>query len=80
MLLMALTVRSWGQNFSPEEQEALEELRQAGLLEADVEQLLAMEEDISRSDDDVLDDYYEELDEAEERGGPRRRRRPGRAV
>ena len=61
-----------GQTFSAEEEAALEELRQAGLLEADIEELLAAEEE------DVIYEYYDDgLDEAEERGGPRRRRRPG---
>ena len=66
-MLAALATRSWAQHFSPEEKEALEELRQAGLLESDIDELLALEEDISRSDDSIPDNDYEELDEAEER-------------
>ena len=55
------------QTFSEQEQAALDELRQAGLLEADVEAILeAIEEDYD----------LKEQDEAEDRGGPRRRRRP----
>ena len=44
VLLAALATRSWAQHFSPKEKEALEELRQAGLLESDIDELLALEE------------------------------------
>merc|ERR1712212_1302355 len=70
LLLLVIIVDAVDEEFTEEEIVALEELRAAGLLDANIEELL--EED---SDYDY-ENYSDEIDGASERGGPRRRRRP----
>merc|ERR1712050_688623 len=74
----------WGASaidFTEEENEAIAELKKAGLLDVDIERLLDEAYDEYYLDDDYeLVDYDiedEVPDSASERGGPSRRRRPG---
>ena len=68
------------EEYSDEELAALEELKQAGLLDADIDQLIEEYEATYNNEDYdyALDDEFSEVDEASDRGGPRRRRKkPG---
>ena len=63
LVLLLVVAGVWAQIFSEEEHAALEELREAGLLEQDVQAILETLEE---------DPLYFDLqqDEAEDRGGP----------
>ena len=68
------------EKYSDEELATLEELKNAGLLESDIQQLIEEYEATYNGEDyDYnLDEDEEDIDEASDRGGPRwKRRRPG---
>merc|ERR1712083_320662 len=83
-IVLAFIAVSFADEFTEEEQAALEVLREAGLLDVDVEELLEKSYDTEyydyKEDTTGLIDYdTKDLppDNASDRGGPRRRRRPG---
>merc|ERR1711953_939688 len=78
-MAMVVLVAGVSAEYTDEEMEALEDLKEAGLLDADIDQLIEEYEAAYMNEeyDYDLDEDYGELDEASERGGPRRRRKPG---
>ena len=80
MLALVVIVVAKGEDFTDEEIAALEEFREAGLLEADIEMLLENTSADEYYGDDLIEYDHDEFkdqglipDEASDRGGPRRR-------
>ena len=79
MTIVAFVTGAIAVDYTEEELAALEDLREAGLLDVEINQLIE-EYEAAYNDEDYdydLDDDYSDTTGVSERGGPKRRRRPG---